>query len=85
MGWLLFSGRSGPQLLTQSEKREDLYKEIKKFIKDHNFKSYYWRLTRNDKCTWIDVGSYSEFFYIFDSEEAANKFVSEGDSMKYRM
>lgn len=85
MEWLLFSGRSGPQLLAQSEKREDLYKEIKKFIKDHNFKSYYWRLCRNDKCVWIDVGSHSEFFYIFDSEDGANQFIKDGGSMKYRM
>lgn len=34
------------------------------FLKAHNYKSYYWRVTENENETCIDVGSWSEFFYI---------------------
>lgn len=84
MEWLCYSGRRGPEFIMKSDKREEVNKAIQKFLKDHNFTSYYWRVARNDLCTWIDVGSWSEFFYIFYTEEDKNKFLSDGDSVKYR-
>lgn len=42
---------------------------IKDFIDQHNFKSYYWRLTFHDNCIVYDVGSWSEFFYWGEPDE----------------
>ena len=46
---------------------EDCWKAINKFLEKHNYKSYYSRSWKtNDGRTKIDVGSWSEFFYIED-------------------
>ena len=37
---------------------------ISDFLNDHNYTAYYWRVTENENETFIDVGSWSEFFYI---------------------
>lgn len=41
---------------------------ISDFLKKFNFKSYYWRTTDYEHETEIDVGSWSEFFYIRKEE-----------------
>lgn len=43
---------------------EEVSKEIKKFIDDHNFKSYYTRVLEEDGRLKFDVGSHTEFFYL---------------------
>ena len=43
---------------------EEVYNIIDKFLKDHNFKSYYKRIWNEEGITKIDVGSHSEFFYV---------------------
>lgn len=43
---------------------EEVSKEIKKFIDDHNFKSYYTRVWEENGRIKFDVGSYTEFFYL---------------------
>lgn len=59
--------------------RETAYKKawdaIMTFLDEHHYKSYYQRITSMrrrgiDDVEWIDVGSYTEFFYIYpiDSE-----------------
>ena len=45
------------------------YKIIDKFLDDHNFKSYYKRVWEENGRTKVDVGSWSEFFYIVECEE----------------
>lgn len=39
-------------------------KIIQQFLNVHNFKSHYWRCWEEDGMTKIDVGSWSEFFYL---------------------
>ena len=40
---------------------------IRRFLKDHNYKSYYQRISeQEDGSLWIDVDSWSEFFWIID-------------------
>lgn len=39
-------------------------KPILKFLKDRNYKSYYWRTWEEDGYIWVDVGSWSEFFLM---------------------
>lgn len=43
---------------------EEVSKEINKFLKDHNFKSYYTRVCCENDRLKFDVGSHSEFFYL---------------------
>lgn len=42
--------------------REEVYKIIDAFLKDHNYKSYYVRTWNENDGTHYDVGSHSEFF-----------------------
>ena len=46
------------------------YKIIDKFLDDHNYKSYYKNICEIEKGkTRVDVGSWSEFFYIVECED----------------
>lgn len=48
---------------------EGAYKIIDKFLDEHNFKSYYKRVWEESGRTKVDVGSWSEFLYIIESED----------------
>lgn len=49
---------------------EVAYKIIDKFLDEHNFKSYYKNICEIEKGKIrVDVGSWSEFFYIVESED----------------
>ena len=48
---------------------EGAYKIIDKFLDEHNFKSYYKRVWEENGRTKVDVGSWSEFLYIIESED----------------
>lgn len=48
----------------------DAWDAIMKFMADHNYTSYYQRVSKMcrheiEDVEWIDVGSWSEFFYIY--------------------
>lgn len=43
--------------------KEDIHKIIKKFLDEHNFKSYYTRTWQEENRLKYDVGSWTEFFY----------------------
>ena len=45
------------------------YKIIDKFLDKHNFKSYYKRVWEENGRTKVDVGSWSEFFYVEEYED----------------
>ena len=46
------------------------YKIIDKFLDEHNFKSYYKNVCEIEKGkTRVDVGSWSEFFYVEEYED----------------
>lgn len=46
----------------QDEK--EISQQIKKFLNDHDFKSYYTRTWYENGYTWYDVGSHTEFFIV---------------------
>ena len=48
---------------------EGAYAVIDKFLDDHNFKSYYKRVWKENGRTKVDVGSWSEFFYVEECED----------------
>ena len=43
---------------------KECYQIIMKFLDDHNYKSYYQRMWVEDGKVVVDVGSWSEFFWI---------------------
>lgn len=50
-------------LLLENCTEEEAWDEMKKFLDDHNYKSYYTRVwTTPDGNKYYDVGSYTEFF-----------------------
>ena len=51
------------QIGTASDKEEAM-KIIDKFLNEHNFKSYYKRLWEENGRIKIDVGSWTEFFWL---------------------
>lgn len=50
------------RLLATGITEQEASKEIKKFIDEHNYTSYYTRVWDVDDVRWYDVGSWSEFF-----------------------
>ena len=57
------------------QNKKEAVKEINKFLDDHNYKSYYMNVCEDDNGRLrIDVGSWSEFFYLenMSLEEWAN-------------
>lgn len=43
---------------------KEVWKHIKVFLDDHNFKSYYTRTWYANGYTWYDVGSHTEYFMV---------------------
>ena len=63
---LYFRDRYGNKRLIASNLQFDkeIWKNIQKFLDEHNFKSYYVRTWYANGFTWYDVGSHSEFFLL---------------------
>ena len=58
------NSRGVERLIAEASNREEVVKEINKFLYDHNYKSYYTRVWEENGRLMIDVGSWSEFFYL---------------------
>jgi len=60
--------------IAQCKNLAGAFDEIKKFLDDHNYKSYYHRVIHygptSESCAyyWIDVGSHSEFFKLYEDK-----------------
>ena len=62
---LYFQNSRGVEcLIAEPSNREEVVKEINKFLDDHNYKSYYMQVCEDNGRLMIDVGSWSEFFYL---------------------
>ena len=63
---LIFQNSRGEErVIAEPMNREEISKEINKFLDDHNFKSYYMNVCEDDNGRLrIDVGSWSEFMII---------------------
>ena len=62
---LFFQNSKGEErLIAEPANREEVNKEINKFLEDHNFKSYYVRAWEADGRLILDVGSHTEFFIL---------------------
>ena len=63
---VLFENSKGQsRIIDTVENEESALKVINDFLNDHNYEPYYRRIwEKDDKTTVVDVGSYTEFFYI---------------------
>jgi hypothetical protein len=61
--FLNFKGEE--RLLGSFNSEKECLQAVNKFLEDHNYKSYYTRSWVQDGVTWLDVGSWSEFFLIY--------------------
>jgi hypothetical protein len=61
------NSRKQERLIAECATLEEVHCEIKKFLHEHNFKSYYTRVLpdrENSNRVILDVGSWSEFMII---------------------
>ena len=58
------NSRGVERLIAEPSNREEVVKEINKFLDDHNYKSYYTRVWEDDGRLVFDVGSHTEFFIL---------------------
>lgn len=62
---LIFQNSRGQErVIAEPSSKEECNKEIDRFLDEHNFKSYYTRVCEENGRLQLDVGSYTEFFYI---------------------
>ena len=63
---LIFQNSRGEErVIAEPQDKKEAVKEINKFLDNHNYKSYYMSVCEDDNGRLrIDVGSWSEFFYI---------------------
>lgn len=60
---LYFVNRFGHRELGTHLTEQEAAKKRNKFLDDHNYKSYYTRMWKDEQGnTWYDVGSHTEFF-----------------------
>ena len=58
------NSQSKERLIEEPYNREEVVKEINKFLDDHNYKSYYTRVWEDNDRLVFDVGSHTEFFIL---------------------
>ena len=58
------NSRGVERLIAEPSNREEVVKEINKFLDDHNYKSYYTQVCEDNGRLMIDVGSWSEVFIL---------------------
>lgn len=62
---LFFKNSIGEErIIAYPKSAKDVANEMKKFLDDRNFKSYYTRVWEENGRLKFDVGSYTEFFYL---------------------
>lgn len=73
--------------LDAAEARRAAKRIIVKFCEDHSYKSYYTRSTLMThrgipETEWLDVGSWSEFFYIYPTDyETIEELIRESSKV----
>ena len=55
---------------------KSMWEDIDKFLKEHNFRSYYSRINFLGDKLQIDVGSHTEFFYVSEFNSGDLKDLS---------
>ena len=65
-----FGGMIGERKkIGEAESIDGCWKIINQFLNEHNYKSYYQRISEEeDGSLWIDFGSHTRFFWIIDGD-----------------
>ena len=58
------NSRGVERMIAEPSNREEVVKEINKFLDDHNYRSYYTRVWEEDGRLVFDVGSHTEGFAL---------------------
>ena len=71
---LMFENSAGVEReIAKVNSEEEAFREIQKFLKEWNFKSYYTRtMCVNPHHKVYDVGSHTEFFHLYIDDENHN-------------
>ena len=83
---LYFKNSQGKERLIAERKTvKEIHKAISKFLEEHNYTSYYSRSFSKDGRIKIDVGSYTEFFFIdgITHDEYIAALCREDDNEEY--
>lgn len=68
---LYFENSKGEmRLISTPATIKDVWDDMKRFMDERNFKSYYTRINFGENDICFDVGSWSEFFHLQDFTEA---------------
>lgn len=65
------NSRGQRRQVAETATAQEAFVKIQEFLKSHDFVSYYsryWTNPDNPKERVVDVGSHSEFFYIYNEE-----------------
>ena len=62
------------RIIGNAETIKECHQIIMKFLNDHNYKSYYQRMWVEDGKVVVDVGSWSEFFWISRADGSSMAF-----------
>ena len=77
---LYFENRNGIRReIARPQTAPEAHELISQFLKEHNYETYYTRtyLCSNGTEILFDVGSYSEFFYLYKEEGWTDNWVDE--------
>lgn len=76
IGDLYFERSNGERvLLAENVDLNGASKVLKKFLDDHNFKSYYTRMWQHENELWMDFGSHTQFMVLVYKEDNSNDLV----------
>ena len=69
------------RVIGEADTVKECHQIIMKFLEDRNYKSYYQRMWVENKKVIIDVGSWSEFFWISHSDGSSMEFeeINKGE------
>ena len=62
------------RIIGEGDTKEKCNQIIQKFLKDRGYKSYYWNMHKINGRLRVDVGSWTEFFFVEGSEEELNEY-----------
>ena len=68
-----FNNGYSTRVIGEADSYQEARQVVVKFLEEKNYKSHYWRswATEDGKKIQLDVGSWSEFFYISRNDGAA--------------
>lgn len=70
---IIFDNGDYERVIGNGSSYEEVVKVIKQFLRDHSYKSYYTRLWKENGRIKIDVGCWSQFFFVEGDQDELDK------------